>query len=401
MLTVLNDVLAMLGFTSVLVLEPIRLSRGGPTRADKIMGSCLADYSLEVLRGATAARAAESEIAELRWRTGQDDNPLLCLDFFLGRVSLFPGNDPVVLLVRSAERLEGAVYLYEKLFCGMPTGYLRGFDHLSGESTVIAYEQSRTALLQFAINELLLKTRTRVVCATVRQGQGEIEGVQIEQQGLFMHTEVRSFFRRHRLKLSDTPAATLARFGRHTRRNFRYYRRRAESELAASFNPQLTFEESDKALQELSEQSFQPFSKSLAEWRKMDSLLRTMPGYFAMGLRAQNEWISYLVGMRKGGSTYVLLQMNHSGHARYSLSTVLRSYFFEHEIGRGQEEIKFVNGVCAAFERCCEPDRCVTVTAGRGLAAFVLLNRTAPWHGALDQTLNMKPVDGISEPVDR
>ena len=62
-------------------------------------------------------------------------------------------------------------------------------------------------------------------------------------------------------------------------------------------------------------------------------------GYFAVGLRVGEEWISYLVGVRTGKLTYVFLQINHDGFARYSLSTVLRSYFFEHEIGRGQAEI--------------------------------------------------------------
>jgi hypothetical protein len=190
--------------------------------------------------------------------------------------------------------------------------------------------------------------------------------------------------------LSDTFAATLARFGPHTGRNLRYYRRSAEKELEASFNPEVTFAQSDQALRELSERSFQPFEKSLAEWRKMDGLLRTQPGYFAMGLLAKGKCVSYLVGMRAGTFTYVFLQMNHNEYARHSLSTVLRSYLFEHEIARGQQEIKFVNGTCAAFQRCWESDRCVTVTACRGLAAFVLFNWIAPWHSAPDHALNMK-----------
>lgn len=122
----------------------------------------------------------------------------------------------------------------------------------------------------------------------------------------------------------------------------------------------------------------------------LDRLLRTRPGYFAIGLRAKERWLSFLVGMRAGTSTYVLLQMNLNGYARYSLSTVLRSYFFEHEIARGQQELRFVNGTCTAFQRCCESDRCVTVTARRGLAAFVLFNWIAPWYSAPDDALNMK-----------
>ena len=109
-----------------------------------------------------------------------------------------------------------------------------------------------------------------------------------------------------------------------------------------------------------------------------------------MGLQSNGEWISYLVGMRTGKLTHVLLQLNHNGFARYSLSTVLRSYFFEHEIALGQQEIKFVNGTCALFQRCCEPDTCVTVSARRGLAAFVIFNWIAPWHSAPDHALNMQ-----------
>jgi hypothetical protein len=366
------------------------LAHSDSTRADHAGKASPLDYSVQVLRGAKAIQAAAPEIAELLRRCGQDQNPLLRPEFFLGRVRLFPGNDPVVLLARAAGRLEGAVYLYEKLFAGMRTGYLRGFDHLTGESTVVADERSRVSLLQVAMQQFLLKTSARVAWATVRQDQGESDPVPIKQQGLILRTEVSSIHREHRLKLGDTFAATLARFGSHTRRNLRYYRRRAEKELQASFNPQLTFAESDQALRELRERSFQPFEKSLAEWQKMDGLLRTRPGYFAMGLQANEKWLSYLVGMRAGASTYVLLQMNHNGYARYSLSTVLRSYFFEHEISLGQEEIKFVNGTCATFQRCCESDRCVTVTARRGLAAFVLFNWIAPWHSAPDHALNMK-----------
>jgi hypothetical protein len=131
------------------------LAHPDPTKADHVGLKYALDYSVQVVRGATAIQAAGPDIAELRRRTGQDENPLLCLDFFLGRVRLFPGNDPVVLLAHAAGRLEGAVYLYEKLFGGMHTGYFRGFDHLTGESAVIADERARVSLLQVAIQQLL------------------------------------------------------------------------------------------------------------------------------------------------------------------------------------------------------------------------------------------------------
>jgi hypothetical protein len=82
---------------------------------------CMANYSVEVLRGPGAVAGVTAEIGELCERSGLADNPLLRLDFFLRRVRLFPGNRPVVLLVRPPERLEGAVYLFEKTLCALPT----------------------------------------------------------------------------------------------------------------------------------------------------------------------------------------------------------------------------------------------------------------------------------------
>jgi hypothetical protein len=173
-----------------------------------------ANYSVQVLRGHQAIMAIGPEITELLEHADQGDNPLLHPFFFLGRVSLFPGNLPVVLLVRSADRLEGAVYLYEKTFCGIPTGYLRGFDHLTGESSVIAREQDRVSILQVAIRQLFLKTGARVAWATVRLGAAKpIAASQQDMQG--MHLETGSISREYRLQLRDTFADTLSHFGPH------------------------------------------------------------------------------------------------------------------------------------------------------------------------------------------
>jgi hypothetical protein len=111
------------------------------------------------MRGARAMEGVGPEVEELRQRTGQSNNPLLCMDFFLGRVRLFPHNQPVLLLVRSKERLKGVVCLFEKTVGGIPTGYLRGFDVLTGESSVIFQEQVRASLLQIAIQQLRWTTR--------------------------------------------------------------------------------------------------------------------------------------------------------------------------------------------------------------------------------------------------
>jgi hypothetical protein len=254
---------------------------------------------------------------------------------------------------------------------------------------VIAPEGLRASLLEIAIQQLFLRSSARIAWATVSDRVLTSSAIDSSNNGPF-RIETDTITRRHRLKLSATFNDTLSRFGQHTRRNLRYYRRRAEKELRVSFHPELTIEESEQALRQLSTDSFQPFSRSLAEWQQMACLLRTQPGYFAMGMRASDDWISYLVGIRTANFSYVVLQMNHNGFARYSLSAVMRSYFFEHEVERGQVEVKFVNGTCALFQRCCESDTCLTVSARRGLAAFAISNWIAPRYNAPDHALNMR-----------
>jgi hypothetical protein len=353
-------------------------------------------YSVQVLRRASAIAGAARDIAKLRERSGLDRNPLLNLDFFLGRVSLFPGNQPVIVLVWSSERLEGAVYFFEKTFCKIPTGYLRGFDHLSGESSVVADEADRQRILECAVRGLNSEKNVFAAWATVSLRGGTPTARRLTDEDT-ENLKSNKMGRQYRLKLGDTFGATLSRFGARTRRNLRYYRKRAETELKTTFEPRLSLAQSDEALDELGNRSFRPFATSLSEWRKMDRLLRSQPGYFAVGLRAKGEWISYLSGIRLGEFTHVLLQVNHIGYARYSLSTVLRSHLLECESELGQKEINFVNGVCALFQHCCEPDTCVTFVARRGLAARVLFDWIAPRHSAPDHALNIKRWASASE----
>jgi hypothetical protein len=346
-------------------------------------------YSVQVVRGEHAIQGVAAELEALQHRSAQGKNPLLRLGFFLGRVRLFPRNRPVVLMVRSNSNLEGAVLLYEKTFCGIPTGYLRGFDHLTGESCVIAPKEKRVSLLQKGMQQLFASSRTRVAWATVSLGPSAsfTPSATVNPR---LRMEANTHAREHTLKLSDTFDKTLSGFGSHTRRNLRYYRRRVEKELGAVYQPELSEAQSSVALGQLEQFCFQPSRVCLEEWKNMAALLRTQPGYFAAGLEANGSWLSYLAGIRSGDFTYVLLQINDHRLLRYSLSTAMRSCFFEQEILRGQKEIKFVNGTCAQFQRCCEVDTCVTVSSRRGLTASALAHWVAPWYSAPDHALNIR-----------
>jgi hypothetical protein len=85
-------------------------------------------------------------------------------------------------------------------------------------------------------------------------------------------------------------------------------------------------------------------------------LLRVNSDFFSMGLRLPNgSWLSILTGWRSHGVTYVDLQMNDLTYKRESISAVMRAFMLEHEIGRKQELVNFVNGCSLLLARYCEP----------------------------------------------
>ncbi len=135
--------------------------------------------------------------------------------------------------------------------------------------------------------------------------------------------------------------ATLANIGQRTRSNLRYYRRRAEKQLGCTFLPeiQITREE----LLAFNEQCMYAVPASVAGWR-YDSL-KELAVPLMMGLKdGEGRWLSMLGGRRYGGRSEILWQLNRDGYATDSLSTVMRSYFIEHEIGQGSTRLYIEGG---------------------------------------------------------
>jgi hypothetical protein len=131
--------------------------------------------------------------------------------------------------------------------------------------------------------------------------------------------------------------------GRHTRRNLRYYRRKAEAELHTSFVSDVTTSLTMPQLIELNRASTHPVSRSTLERRFHTT--KSMEGFFCVGLSGvDGEWISLLGGRRHHGVTEVDWQMNRAGLAKYSVGTVIRSYLLEHEVANGMKKLFFEGG---------------------------------------------------------
>ncbi|MEK6397376.1 MAG: hypothetical protein V4734_04760 [Terriglobus sp.] len=143
------------------------------------------------------------------------------------------------------------------------------------------------------------------------------------------------------LELQSTMDATLAKMGQKTRQNLRYYRRRAERELGCHFIPNAHMTPHE-AIQ-LNNISTHSVSADTVRWRLRAHKLLQDP--FLMGIKDDaGRWLSIVGGRRYNGTTEILWQMNRNDLPLSSLSTVLRSYYMEHEIQRGMKYLTVEGG---------------------------------------------------------
>jgi hypothetical protein len=180
--------------------------------------------------------------------------------------------------------------------------------------------------------------------------------------------------------LADTLDQTLAALGRHTRRNFRAYRRRAEADLGAEFvaHVEMSLEE----FLEVNRRSTNPAPESLTEWR-YGFHGRTTPedGTMFAGIRAADgRWLSLIGGRRHGSTTEIDWQMNLAGLPRYSLSTVMRAYLLDHEIALGTRRLMFPGGTPHPMRNALGSSRITDIVAVRRRSARAwLLGRLSRW----------------------
>jgi hypothetical protein len=143
------------------------------------------------------------------------------------------------------------------------------------------------------------------------------------------------------LPLSMSFDATLAKIGQRTRSNLRYYRRRAEKELGCVFVPRV--EVSREEMISFNRECMYAVPAEVAGWR-YDSL-KELSEPILVGIKdREGRWLSMLGGRRYHNRSELLWQLNREGFAANSLSTVMRSYFIEHEISLGSRRLYIEGG---------------------------------------------------------
>jgi hypothetical protein len=263
---------------------------------------------------------------------------------------------PCLVLLRGSKAPErgeilGAVLLYEFEVAGRSTGVF-ATDDKSGTRTVLGPLASYSRIVIAAMHALV-ESGAHVILVTYQEMSCDGENIaELMGAGTQRHRMIWASQRREirdRLLLQPTFDATLATFGKHTRRNLRYYRRKAEEEFGCEFIPDATDEVLEEPFYELLRNA-NPWIDYKTSWERLRWHLQAR-FRFISGLRtADGVWLSCIAGRRVHGETMIDWQINRDGYARASLSTVMRSYFLEHEIASGSRRLVFEEGTPHTME---------------------------------------------------
>jgi hypothetical protein len=278
-----------------------------------------------------------------------------------------------------ARDLWGAVLVYEYRVLGFGSSLFTASDY-NGSRAVIAPATLRRQI-SAAVCRYLMDRGAQIVLLNLEPGAPD--GCQVCFEGALAGNAKRWWGTQRRevgatIALQNTLDATLARMGKHTRRNMRYYRRRTEAELGCSFTADGKSMLTMAQLTELNRESTHPVSPSILERRYKTT--KSMEGFFCVGLsQADGQWISLLGGRRHHRVTEVDWQMNRGGLAKYSVGTVIRSYLMEHEIAIGMEKLFFEGGTPHSMRHSFLSEEAMDIVVmNRSLSVF-LLRRFAKW----------------------
>ncbi len=114
--------------------------------------------------------------------------------------------------------------------------------------------------------------------------------------------------------------------------------------------------------------------------RQRHETFSRQPGGYLCGLRTQaGEWLSLIGGWRQDETTVLQWQLNLSGYERFSLVTVARSFWIEHEIARGSRILRIDGGTTHAMNHSFTPEKAVDlILRRRSLLAYAMVKIAAP-----------------------
>jgi hypothetical protein len=249
---------------------------------------------------------------------------------------------PRLCVVNYRDKLVGFVCAKEKTVAGFRTGLIYG-DSVLG-NLVISESDHQEGVLSASLEKFLALPRTRGLRISIPAG-GYEQGV---ISRLVSSTPVDAGYRpitnHSTLPLAPTYEAFLETLGRHTRRNFRVYRRKFEA-TGNTCVETMTFADFKSAAEELLQKKV--VGASLRGVKRALAILGVVDRPLLTGLRTkEGTWLSILGGWYSGSDPLVFMQMNDErDHAESSLALVLRSYLIEKIIGEGATSLIFWAGV--------------------------------------------------------
>ncbi|NYF88631.1 hypothetical protein RBB79_03765 [Tunturiibacter empetritectus] len=292
-----------------------------------------------------------------------------------------------------AEDLKGAVLVYEYKVLGMPSRVFTTSD-FNGSRAVIAPPAERTRI-SANVGRYLMTNGAQVVMLSY-SGEGDetwsacFDGSVPGDEKRLWTTQTREVGAT--IVLEKTVDETLAAMGKHTRRNLRYYRRKAEAELGCIFEGDVKSMLNKAQLIELNEASTHPISEDVLERRY--SSMKALDGLFCVGVkRPDGQWISLLGGRRHHGVSEIDWQMNRGGLERYSVGTVIRAYLIEHEIKIGTGRLYFEGGTPHSMRHAFVSEKAVDIVVAKRSLFVSLLRRVAHWSPPKNNFLLQTLVD--------
>jgi hypothetical protein len=303
--------------------------------------------TIHVIQGCDSILRLQRVLSDLSVKCGQpgvmdDVGYFLSKPGTLRRVPhlLLFSSAPVLDLERvTADDLLGAVLVYRYVVLGCGIGIFSTNDR-SGRGTLVAPAALRSTLAEMATRSLIDRG-VFAVLISFRDGdtgspKKESTANDKTAQWVWRQRETPDY-----LPLEETFDGTLAKIGTRTRRNMRYYRKRAEAELGCVFVPRVQI--SKREFLDFNRECMYAVPGKVASWRYQS--LENLGTPVFMGIKDKGgRWLSLLGGRRHHDGTEILWQMNRSGVSAYSLSIVMRSYFMEHEIAHGMRKLYMEGG---------------------------------------------------------
>ena len=334
-----------------------------------------------IVRGRERVAAFQPALVALSRRTGQI-GAMDWIDHFLYSPNALK-KDPHLVLIRDAslswrgetDPLLGAVLMYEYRLAGLPTGIF-ATDDIYGSRTVLAPPSHGCAIGRAAATELM---RRNAAAVFISVNQAPSHGPDTQPTAAAgIRVAQRTRWTPAYLQLSHSFDSLLARLGPRTRRNLRYYPRRAAAEMGAYFVPNA--QPNLQEFLELNRASTHPLSHADAVWRHrlLDQSRMELTTLYA-GMRAANgSWLSLIWGKRFNGVTEVDWQINRNGDSHHSFSIAMRALLMEHEIGLGTNALRFVGGTQHSLSASCSAEPITDILAIRqGSARSWTLRRFA------------------------